>query len=98
MENALEKFLLIKKSHNQKNNRLFRKENKEEEQDKMTFYSYTKNNIKYVLKNYFSQHKNYLKDKENIKFYNLYLLFDKFNIDHLEILQIDELMNVINKI
>ncbi len=56
----------------------------------MNFYSYTKNNIKFLLNNYYSQYKNYLKDKEKNKFNNLYLLIEKYNINDLEIVQIVE--------
>ncbi len=70
--------------------KIYKITSKNDEEAKISFYSYTKNSINNILKNYYSQYKNYLKDKENKLFNNVYLLYEKYNIDDLELLQIDE--------
>ena len=71
--------------------KIYKITNKNDEEAKMSFYLYTKNSINNILKNYYSQYKNYLKDKENNSFNNLYKLFEKYGLDNLDVILIEEI-------
>ena len=53
--------------------------------DDITYYGYSKNNLKNILNNYKSSYKKYNIDNVNNKYICIYKLFDKYGIDKIEI-------------
>ena len=70
--------------------KIYKINNKDEVEENKSFYLYSKSPSNNILKIYYSQYKNYLKDIENKSFNNLYLLYEKYGIDNLIITLIDE--------